>query len=136
LKTRKYQLMLRAYLRGHLQLRRPVDLRSKIRERLLLQAIDAEEMADASRISALISASVIGAADLDAMGRKQLYKQLQSNLESADLLRRLDYGGMAALQAEISGSTITRVYDMLAREGLVGEVEQPGTSGEEATAED
>lgn len=113
--------MLRAYLRGLLPKDMPQGFRSRIRENLLLAAVDAEETAAYTVESLRQAASLAGGASMDPGGRRTLLKRFGEELEMAEYRRNMDYRAQAKLRNDTSGSTSAAIYEMLERGGLVGD---------------
>jgi hypothetical protein len=116
--------MLRAYLRGLLPKNTPQGFRSRIRENLLLAAIDAEETAAYTVESLRHAASLAGGASMGPGGRRTLLKRFGEELEMAEYRRNMDYRAQKRLRDDTSGSTSAAIYEMLERGGLVGDTPQ------------
>lgn len=111
--------MIQAYRRGMLQPAMPFGRRSRLRETILLDAIEAENVVRLSEKKLLLTATVVGAAPIVQQARMDLIRNLGEDLKRIDLLRFMDFDGAEALAASNSALAIAAVYEMLERSGAL-----------------
>ena len=112
--SRRCQLITQAYLRGYLRKDYPLGHASKLRERMILDALDSEWRADARDRENLLAAALIGGAALEGSVRKQIMVELQFKQERnellrlamADLLRQIDIPALGVALSELAGATL------------------------------
>lgn len=119
--------MIQAYLRGLLAPNLPFGKRSRLRENVLLDAIEAEMAGASADRFVSVTASMLGGAKIEANSRKNLLHDMLIDLRLNDLIRVADLDRAEAFKFENSALASSTVYDIVKRAGLV--------SGEEANQE-
>jgi hypothetical protein len=111
------------YLRGLLT-SRPFGFASRLRERLLMDALEAEMDVDARGRSLQLQASLIGGANLTEDSRKALLKDFNRDSEVLRFVRQLDFDGAEDYCYRNSTLALTNAYEIIAQAGLLGEQEE------------
>lgn len=111
--------MIQAHLRGLLARKLPFGSRSRLREDILLGAIEADMAgASADRFTA-VTASMLGGAKLEPNSRKNILHDMLVDLRLNDLIRVADLDHAAEFRFENSSLASATVYDIVKRAGLV-----------------
>lgn len=118
--SRRYQLMLQAYRRGLLRENLPFGARSRLRERVLLDSLDAEGVARSSWRSVQAAAQIVGGADLDGQARRRLLDDIDGELDVITAFERFDLDEVRALRSD-SSLAVETIYGVLSAAGMVGE---------------
>lgn len=113
--------MIQAYRRGLLRFEHPHGARSRLREEILLESIDAELMTDATVRSLQAVATITAGAPLQGQHRQKLLKDVLRDLRSSEFVRVCDFDGAAAYRFENSSLAVESFYDLLGRAGWVGD---------------
>lgn len=120
--------MIQAYRRGLLKPDYPFGKRSMLRERLMLDSLEAEIQAGLADRQSLLRAIVIAPAPLSKEGRQQEFKdQLQDSVYN-NLIRMLDEDGATYFRYENSSLAATSLHEIMRAAGWV-------TGGKEPEAE-
>ncbi len=119
--------MIQAYRRGFLKPDYPHGERSRIRENLMLDLIDAEDVFELAKNKIQVAASVIGPAPMDSHSRQRVSRRLGQDLRYFDLIRELAFDKADEYRFLNSELALVKAYEILEREGLMDaqETEQP-----------
>lgn len=113
--------MIQAYRRGLLASSLPFGRRSRVRENLLLDALEAENLADATEKRMNVTTAMIGPAQLTKEGRQRLLRTFKDDIQRMSLVRLLDIDGANGQSSDNSALAIAQVYDMLLQSGVLSE---------------
>lgn len=110
--------MIQAYRRGLLPEVFPFGRRSRMRENLILDSIEAEGVSELAEKKLKLTADMVGPASLTKEGRQSLLKSFTEDLNRLGLLRDLDLDGARKPDVHNSALAIASVYDMLVQAGV------------------
>lgn len=111
--------MIQAYRRGELRSTFPHGKKSRIRENLLLEAIQTEGMADGAEKRLALAGSLLGPAPMKPESRQHVMKEFTNDLRYFELLRMLDSDGAEDHRFKNSSLAIQAVYEILQRVGII-----------------
>ena len=134
--SRRCQLITQAYLRGYLRKDYPLGQASRLREQLILDALDSEWQADARDRENLLAAALIGGATLEGPVRKQIMVELQFKQERNELLRLCDYDGISEHRFVNSSLAAETVHGLMREAGLLGDRSADDTTYDDTTYDD
>jgi hypothetical protein len=104
---------------------------SELRERLIVDALDAELVAEARDRESLLAAVLVGGADLESGSRKKIMTELQLSQERNELLRMSDFDGVVEHRFVNSSLAAETVHGLMAEAGLLGDRSQDETDTDE-----
>lgn len=104
---------------------------SELREKLILDALDAEFSAAAMDRQGLLTASIIGGANIEMGSRKKIMSELELSQERAEMLRLGDIDGVIQHRFENSSLAAETVHGLMSEAGLLGDRSQDDTSQED-----
>lgn len=113
--------MIQAYRRGLLKPNHPFGQRSRLRETVLLESIEMEnlELAVSRQIST--SSSLLTGAQLQPEARRRLMKDYSQDLYYYHLVKYMDYDRAEKYKFENSALALTAVYEILQHAGVLPE---------------
>jgi hypothetical protein len=123
LATRRYQLIVQLYLRGLLT-SRPFGFTSRLRDRVLMDAIDAEFDVEARSRAMQVTAALVGGADLTSDSRKVLVRDFSRDSEVLRFIRQMAFDEASDYCYRNSTLALTNAYEIIAQAGLLGEQEE------------
>ncbi len=113
--------MIQLYRRGLLKKELPFGIRSRMRETLLMEAIEAENVQAMACNRLQVASALIGPAPLQPQARQRLLRDYQQDLRYYDYIRYLDYDGAERYKFDNSSLALEAVYEMLERSGVIPE---------------
>lgn len=94
---------------------------SRIREQLILDALDAQLQAEEMDRSALLTATIVGGARIEGGARKKILSDMTLSQERAELLRMGDFDGVIWHRFENSSLAAETVHGIVSEAGLLGD---------------
>lgn len=113
--------MIQAYRRGLLRREMPFGARSRMREEILLESIQSEEVSHAAEKRMEVASALIGPASLAREGRQKIMKDMSSDLRYFELFRLMDFDRAEQLKYDNSSLAITAMYEILRRAGIMND---------------
>jgi hypothetical protein len=108
------------YLRGLLTAR-PCGITSRLRDNLLMDAIEAEMDSDSRSRGLQLTASLIGGADLTSDSRKVMIRDFGRDSEVLRLTRRMAFDEAEDYCYRNSTLALTNAYEIIQQAGLLGD---------------
>jgi hypothetical protein len=113
--------MIQAYRRGLLKREHPFGVRSRLRETILLESIEAEGVAESAYRKIELRTAMVASLPLNQTARQKVVKDAFADLKCYDLMRYMDYDGAAQVKFDNSSLALTTVYEILQRTGVIPE---------------
>ncbi len=113
--------MIQAYRRGLLKKDMPFGARSRMREEILLESIQSEEISQAAEKRMEVASSLIGPAQLSKEGRQKIMKDLSNDLRYFEMFKLMDFDRAERHKYDNSSLAITAIYEILRRAGVMND---------------
>lgn len=113
--------MIQAYRRGLLKPDSPFGSRSRLRETILLESIEMEELYQVIGQHMQLTSTILGGANMAVDARKRVMKEYGQDVHYYHLLKHLDFDRAEQYKFNNSALAITAVYEILQQVGVLPE---------------